>query len=103
KKDYRKRPLSDIAAHETANNAIIGGVLVPLLSLGIPGSPTTTVYLGAFIFIGVITGFDITHSSHDYFFSIVISMSLICCLFYSIVISMLLICLCMFIIGFFLM
>lgn len=36
-----------IIASETANNASIGGAMVPLLTLGIPGSAVTAVLLGA--------------------------------------------------------
>ncbi|MGE7544402.1 tripartite tricarboxylate transporter permease [Sporosarcina newyorkensis] len=45
-----------IAAPETANNAAAMGALVPLLSLGIPGSATTAVILGAFILHGMQPG-----------------------------------------------
>ncbi len=38
-----------IIACETANNATIGGAMVPLLTLGIPGSAVTAVLLGAFM------------------------------------------------------
>src|SRR5699024_9206554 len=83
KKDYGEGALSGIAAPETANNATVGCALVPLVSVGIRGSPTTAVLLGALIFHRVSTGPDVIQKSPD--------------LFYSIVISMLLICLCMFI------
>lgn len=36
-----------IAAAESANSASVGGAMVPLLTLGIPGSATTAVLLGA--------------------------------------------------------
>lgn len=45
-----------IAAPESANNATVGGALVPLLSLGIPGSPTTAIIMGAFIIHGLQPG-----------------------------------------------
>ena len=38
-----------IAAPETANNAAAVGAMIPLLSLGIPGSATTAVLIGAFM------------------------------------------------------
>ena len=38
-----------LIACETANNATIGGAMVPLLTLGIPGSAVTAVLLGAFM------------------------------------------------------
>lgn len=45
-----------IAAPESANNAAAMGALVPLLALGIPGSATTAVILGAFILHGIQPG-----------------------------------------------
>ena len=43
-------------APEIANNAAAGGAMVPLLSLGIPGSATTAVMLGAFLLHGLRPG-----------------------------------------------
>ena len=45
-----------IIAPETANNACMGGDLVPLLSLGIPGDPISAVLGGAFIIHGMRPG-----------------------------------------------
>lgn len=45
-----------IAAPEAANNAISGGALIPLLTLGIPGDAGTAVMLGALMMQGIIPG-----------------------------------------------
>lgn len=45
-----------IAAPECANNAVTGGALVPMLSLGIPGDAVTAVILGAFMLHGLAPG-----------------------------------------------
>ncbi len=45
-----------VAAPETANNAACGGAMVPLLTLGIPGSATTAVMIGAFMIHGIRPG-----------------------------------------------
>lgn len=45
-----------IAAPETANNAAAGGAMVPLLTLGIPGSATTAVIIGGFMVHGMQPG-----------------------------------------------
>lgn len=45
-----------IAAPEAANNATVGGALVPLLALGVPGSPTTAIMVGALIMHGLHPG-----------------------------------------------
>lgn len=45
-----------IAAPESANNAVCGGAIVPVLSLGIPGDGTTAVLLGVFMIYGIVPG-----------------------------------------------
>ncbi len=45
-----------VIATETANNACIGGALIPLLTLGIPGSPPAAMLLGALMLHGVSPG-----------------------------------------------
>lgn len=45
-----------VASPEAANNASSAGAFVPMLSLGIPGSSTTAIMLGAFILIGIDPG-----------------------------------------------
>lgn len=41
-----------VIATETANNACIGGAMIPLLSLGVPGSPPAAMLLGALLLHG---------------------------------------------------
>ncbi|MEW6674333.1 MAG: tripartite tricarboxylate transporter permease [Thermodesulfobacteriota bacterium] len=48
--------MEGVMAPEIANNAAAGGAMVPLLSLGIPGSATTAVMLGAFLLHGLRPG-----------------------------------------------
>lgn len=45
-----------VAAPEAANNASVGGALVPLLALGIPGSGSAAVMFGALTIHGIIPG-----------------------------------------------
>jgi len=45
-----------IAAPESANNAVAGGALIPMLTLGIPGDPITAILLGALMIHGLIPG-----------------------------------------------
>jgi len=45
-----------IIAAEVANNACIGGAMIPLLSMGIPGSPPAAMLLGALMLHGVAPG-----------------------------------------------
>lgn len=45
-----------VVASETANNAGIGGAMIPLLTLGIPGDTTTAILLGGFMIHGIQPG-----------------------------------------------
>lgn len=46
---FGKGKIEGVAAPESANNAAAVGAMIPLLSLGIPGSGTTAVLIGAFL------------------------------------------------------
>ena len=48
--------LRGVAAPESANNAAANGAMIPLLTLGVPGSGTTAVLLGALLGLGVTPG-----------------------------------------------
>lgn len=48
--------IDGIVASEAANNASIGGALVPLLTLGIPGDTVTAMLIGAFMIHGISPG-----------------------------------------------
>ncbi|MGR0278069.1 tripartite tricarboxylate transporter permease [Marinomonas dokdonensis] len=45
-----------IAASESANNAVCGGALVPMLTFGIPGDPITAIMLGVLVINGIQPG-----------------------------------------------
>ena len=53
---FGKGCIDGIIASETANNAGIGGALITLLSLGIPGDTTTAMLLGGLILHGLTPG-----------------------------------------------
>jgi putative tricarboxylic transport membrane protein len=48
--------IDGVVASETANNACIGGAMIPLLTLGIPGDAVTAVMLGGFMIHGIQPG-----------------------------------------------
>ncbi|WP_134680453.1 tripartite tricarboxylate transporter permease [Paracoccus ravus] len=54
--EYGQGAPNGIAAPEASNNATVGGALVPLLALGVPGSPTTAIMMGALIMHGLHPG-----------------------------------------------
>ncbi len=53
---YGHGALEGVAASETANNSAVSGALAPLLALGIPGSPTTAIMIGALMIHGIQPG-----------------------------------------------
>ncbi|WP_227934918.1 tripartite tricarboxylate transporter permease [Alkalihalobacillus deserti] len=72
--EFGKGSIKGLAGPETANNAATGGAFVPLLSLGIPGSGTTAVMLGAFLVMGLQPGPLLMQDRPDVFFGIIASM-----------------------------
>lgn len=63
-----------IAAPETANNAATGGAMVPLLTLGIPGSATTAVIIGGFMVHGLQPGPMLFLNQPELMYSIFLAM-----------------------------
>lgn len=66
--------IKGLAAPEAANNAACTGSFVPLLTLGIPGSGTTAVLLGALIAYGIQPGPRLFIDEPDVFWSVIVSM-----------------------------
>ena len=66
--------IEGVAAPEGANNSAAGGAMVPLLTLGIPGSGTTAVLLGALLIHGLRPG-PLLFSTHpDFVWGLIASM-----------------------------
>lgn len=74
KAKFGKGALRGLAAPESANNAASTGSFVPLLTLGIPGSGTTAIMLGALIAYGIQPGPRLFVDNPDVFWSVIISM-----------------------------
>ena len=54
--NFGKGDIRGVIAAETANNAVTGGALIPLMTLGIPGDTVTAVLLGALLMKGLVPG-----------------------------------------------
>jgi putative tricarboxylic transport membrane protein len=54
--EFGKGAIEGLAAPESANNAASVGALIPMLTLGIPGSGTTAVMMGALLMLGMRPG-----------------------------------------------
>ena len=63
-----------VAAPEAANNAAANGSMIPLLTLGIPGSSTTAVLLGALTALDVTPGPQLISQRPEVFWGLVASM-----------------------------
>ena len=53
---FGKGNIAGVAGPESANNAASGGAMIPLLTLGIPGSGTTAILMGALIMYNIQPG-----------------------------------------------
>ncbi|MEF1280159.1 tripartite tricarboxylate transporter permease [Vibrio fortis] len=73
-KEFGKGSIRGLVAPESANNAASSGSFVPLLTLGIPGSGTTAIMLGALIAYGIQPGPRLFVEHPDVFWSVIISM-----------------------------
>ncbi len=73
---FGKGSVKGIAAPESANNAACTGSFVPLLTLGIPGSGTTAILLGALIALNVSPGPRLMIDEPQIFWAVIISMYL---------------------------
>jgi putative tricarboxylic transport membrane protein len=55
-KEFGQGHPGGVAAPESANNAASTGAMLPMLTLGIPGSPTTAILLGGMVIWGLVPG-----------------------------------------------
>jgi putative tricarboxylic transport membrane protein len=76
KKEFGHGSLIGLAAPETGNNAASSGSFIPLLTLGIPGSGTTAVMLGALIAYGIEPGPRMFVERPEVFWAVIMSMYL---------------------------
>ena len=74
KQKFGKGSVQGLTAPETANNAACSGAFVPLLTLGIPGSGTTAVMLGALLGFGIQPGPRLYETNPEIFWSVIMSM-----------------------------
>lgn len=68
--------IAGVASPESANNAASGGAMIPLLTLGIPGSGTTAILMGAFIMYNIQPGPLLFEENPDVAWGLIASMFL---------------------------
>ena len=71
---FGKGAIEGVAAPEAANNAAAAGAMVPMLSLGVPGSGTTAIILGALIMFGIRPGPELFAKNADLVWAVIASM-----------------------------
>jgi putative tricarboxylic transport membrane protein len=76
KSQFGKGDIRGIAGPETANNAATGAAMVPTLALGIPGSATTAIILGALLVHGLRPGPHLFNETPELLYAIFIAMLL---------------------------
>lgn len=69
-----------IAASESANNAVIGGALIPMLAMGIPGDSVTTIILSVFYIHGLVPG-PLLFTQSPQLFNVIIAGGILGCVF----------------------
>ncbi len=74
KAEFGNGAIEGIAGPEAANNAATGGAMVPTLALGIPGSATTAVILGALMVHGLRPGPHLFNEQPHLLYSIFVAM-----------------------------
>ena len=74
--EFGKGSLEGVAASEVANNAVTGGALIPLLTLGIPGSSVAAVILGGLMIHGLVPGRELFTTYADVTYTAIIGFML---------------------------
>ncbi|TMN21714.1 tripartite tricarboxylate transporter permease [Lentibacillus cibarius] len=74
KDHFGKGNIDGLASTESANSAVTGGALIPLLTLGIPGDVITAVLLGALMIQGYTPGPTLFTSNGDIIYGIFTSL-----------------------------
>ncbi|MEW6264096.1 MAG: tripartite tricarboxylate transporter permease [Thermodesulfobacteriota bacterium] len=72
--EFGQGALAGVAAPETANNAATGGQMVPMLSLGLPSSPTMAILLASLIMFGLRPGPTLFQDAPDVVWGLMASM-----------------------------
>lgn len=70
--EYGHGSIEGVAASESANNGVTGGALIPLLTLGIPGSSVAAILLGGLMIHGLQPGADLFTKHGDITYPIIV-------------------------------
>jgi putative tricarboxylic transport membrane protein len=73
---FGKGNVQGVVASESSNNAAVAGSVVPLLTLGVPGSPPAAVMLGALMMHGIRPGTALFAETGDLAYGFILSLGL---------------------------
>ncbi len=76
KEEFGNGAIEGLAAPESANNACSVGAMIPMLTLGVPGSGTTAIMLGALLILGLQPGPLLFEQHPDIAWGVIASMFL---------------------------
>jgi putative tricarboxylic transport membrane protein len=71
REEFGQGAIEGVAGPESANNAAAGGAMIPLLSLGLPFTPSTAVLLGGMLLHGVTPGPFLMRDRPDVFWGVI--------------------------------
>jgi len=71
--EFGEGAVEGISAPESANNAVAGGALIPMMTLGIPGDPVTAILIGALLVHGLAPGPLLFLERADFAYGIIFS------------------------------
>lgn len=74
---FGKGAIEGVVASESANNAVIGGSLIPMLTLGIPGSAVAAIIMGGLLTHGIAPGFKIFSEHGDVAYTFIMSLIIV--------------------------
>ena len=74
KAEFGKGSVEGMAAAESANNAVTGATLIPLLTMGIPGDATVAIMLSALMINGLNPGLSLFTTQGDIMYAIMIGL-----------------------------
>ena len=77
KEEFGHGSVEGIVAAESANNAVTGATLIPLLTLGIPGDGTVAIMLSALMINGLNPGLSLFTTDGDIMYAIMLGLILV--------------------------
>ena len=75
--EFGRGSVEGVAAAESANNAVTGATLIPLLTLGIPGDGTVAIMLSALMINGLNPGLSLFTTQGDIMYAIMLGLILV--------------------------